>query len=57
VTRVEIQKPQGRIERDFYSAKDKFHAIKFEVVSTIQDPKIVWVSPGYIGKDFDITIA
>jgi hypothetical protein len=57
VTRVRIQKPQGRNEKNLYSAKDKFHAIKFEVVSTIKNPKIVWVSAGYAGKDADISIA
>jgi hypothetical protein len=56
VTRVRIQKPKDN-QRLFYSAKDKFHALKFEVVVTISNPRIIWVNGGIPGSIADITIA
>ena len=56
VTRVQVQKPKVN-QGLFYSAKDKFHPLKFEVVVTIANPRIIWVNGGFPGSKSDITIA
>ena len=56
VTRVQIQKPKVN-QGVYYSAKDKFHALKFEVACTIANPRIVWVNGGFPGSQSDIAIA
>jgi hypothetical protein len=57
VTRVQIQKP-GFNERSYYSAKDKFHALKYEVaVSLNPDARIIWLCGPFVGSASDITIA
>lgn len=56
VTRVQIYKPKMN-QQSFYSPKDKFHALKFEVACTIEKPRIVWVNGGFPGNQSDLTIA
>ena len=55
VTRVRIQRPRDQ-QALFYSAKDKFHALKFEVLCSIGDSKIMWVNGGLPGSRSDLTI-
>ncbi|KAJ3250270.1 hypothetical protein HK103_003699, partial [Boothiomyces macroporosus] len=57
VTRTKIPKPS--IEPwTYYSMKDKFHALKTEVVISLEPPyKILWINTGYRGSVADITIA
>jgi hypothetical protein len=58
VTRVQIQKPQGLVEKLFYSKKDKFHALKYEVVvSNAPNQKIVWMAGPCLGVVSDIRIS
>lgn len=58
VTRCRIQKTTLKDERTFYSAKDKFHALKYEVVVSAQKPySILWVNGPFPGSTHDIMIA
>jgi hypothetical protein len=57
VTRVQINKP-GVNESRYYSAKDKFHAFKYEVdVSFNPRARIIWLKGTFKGSVYDITIA
>ena len=57
VTRVHIQKPT-LLDWQYYSMKDKFHALKYEVaVSFNPSAKIIWVKGPYKGAPSDIRIA
>jgi len=56
VTRCQIVRPRNA-PWSFYSAKDKFHALKYEVVCSPKKPvKIIWLSEPYAGSHSDITI-
>lgn len=56
VTRCKIETPSD-MPWEYYSFKDKFHALKFEVAIRYKDPRIIWVSDAYKGAVSDITIA
>jgi hypothetical protein len=58
VTQVQIPKPAPRdLDRLYWEGKDRNHAIKFEVVCSITDPRIIHVSIANPGSIHDITIA
>lgn len=42
---------------EYYSYKDKFHALKYEVAISFHAPRIIWVNGPYKGAVSDITIA
>jgi len=56
VTRVHILRPPMR-PWEYYSYKDRFHALKYEVAVSIKFPKILWVAGPYKGAVSDIEIA
>ena len=41
----------------YWSAKDKFYALKFELVVSLKDPRIIWVAGAFKGSVHDLTIA
>lgn len=41
----------------YWSAKDKFSALKYEVAVTLRNPRIIWVSGPFKGSISDISIA
>ena len=56
VNRLQIFKPK-RNQADYYSLKDKYHALKFELVVAIDNPRIIWVNGAFKGDECDIKIA
>ncbi len=57
VTRAQVYRPKVG-QRKLYSMKDKFHALKYElVVSLGPNQRIVWVNGPFPGSKADITCA
>jgi DDE superfamily endonuclease len=62
VTRTRIPKPwregENQLMKIYWSGKDKFHALKYEVVVSLgKYVKIVYISGGWAGSKHDLTIA
>lgn len=58
MTRTKIPKPYNTNFKLWWSGKDKFHALKYEVaVSLGEHCRIVFVSGSYPGSHHDLTIA
>jgi len=57
VTRTKINKPR-QDQAFYYSMKDRFHALKYELAVNSEPPyHIIWMSGPHYGSQADITIA
>jgi hypothetical protein len=55
-TECRIQRPNGSVQRVFYSGKKKCHTIKYEIGVRITDGKLLWINGPYPGKTHDKTM-
>lgn len=57
VTTCRIYKPSEN-QRDFWSGKDRHHALKYELIVTPLPPhRIIWANGAFKGNVHDLTIA
>ena len=56
VTECPIWEPQY-YEWEYYSTKNKFHALKYEVAISMTSHQIIWINGPYKGSVHDMKIA